>query len=82
MTTEVNPKAYPLADSELQATLIKLVGKAVEVKLLKKGANEVTKTLQRSKAQLVILAAGKKNNFFFHHLTQIQLLTDKIFDLI
>lgn len=36
----VNPKAYPLADPQLTATIIDLLGQATAYKQLKKGANE------------------------------------------
>ena len=37
---EVNPKAYPLADTELTKKLLDLVQQAVNYKQLRKGANE------------------------------------------
>ncbi|AED92804.1 Ribosomal protein L7Ae/L30e/S12e/Gadd45 family protein [Arabidopsis thaliana] len=41
MTGEVvNPKAYPLADSQLSITILDLVQQATNYKQLKKGANE------------------------------------------
>lgn len=39
-TEGVNPKAYPLADSQLSATIIELLKQATSYKQLKKGANE------------------------------------------
>ena len=36
----VNPKAYPLADSQLTITIMDLVQQAANYKQLKKGANE------------------------------------------
>jgi U4/U6 small nuclear ribonucleoprotein SNU13 len=36
----VNPKAYPLADSQLTMTILDLVQQAANYKQLKKGANE------------------------------------------
>ena len=35
-----NPKAYPLADSQLTVTILDLLEQAVNYKQLKKGANE------------------------------------------
>ena len=35
-----NPKAYPLADSQLTLTIVELIKQAVNYKQLKKGANE------------------------------------------
>ena len=55
--TEVNPKAYPLADEELTKTLLQLIKQANDIKQLKKGANESTKTLNRGISELIILAA-------------------------
>ena len=37
---EVNPKAYPLADAQLQVTILDLTQQACNYKQLKKGANE------------------------------------------
>lgn len=52
----VSPKAYPLANNDLTAAILQLVSEASNNKQLKKGANEVTKTLNRSVAELVIIA--------------------------
>lgn len=52
----VSPKAFPLANDDLTAALLNLVSSASEKKQLRKGANEVTKTLNRSVAELVIIA--------------------------
>ena len=41
--SEVNPKAYPLADADLTGALMDLVQQAQNYKQLKKGANEATK---------------------------------------
>ena len=40
MTEEINPKAYPLADEELNKSILDLVQQALNYKQLKKGANE------------------------------------------
>jgi U4/U6 small nuclear ribonucleoprotein SNU13 len=37
---EFNPKAYPLADEELNKNILDLVQQAMNYKQLKKGANE------------------------------------------
>ncbi|EAY10603.1 hypothetical protein TVAG_282030 [Trichomonas vaginalis G3] len=52
----VSPKAYPLASSELNAAILELVKDASQNKQLRKGANEVTKTLNRSVAEIVLIA--------------------------
>ena len=44
---EVNPKAYPLADAQLQVTILDLTQQACNYKQLKKGANEATKSLNQ-----------------------------------
>ena len=54
---EVNPKAYPLADSQLSVTILDVAQQAMNYKQLKKGANEATKTLNRGQPEFVILAA-------------------------
>ena len=38
---EINPKAYPLADSELTVAILELVQQGSNYKQIKKGANEV-----------------------------------------
>eukprot|EP00689_Sawyeria_marylandensis_P001016 EC820687.1.p2 GENE.EC820687.1~~EC820687.1.p2 ORF type:complete len:66 (+),score=27.69 EC820687.1:18-215(+) len=54
----VNPKAFPLATQKLQVDILELVKQAHNLKThLKRGANEVTKSLNRGQASLVILAA-------------------------
>ncbi|OHS96831.1 NHP2-like protein 1 [Tritrichomonas foetus] len=53
---QVSPKAYPLANDDLTAAILQLISQAVQNKQLRKGANEVTKTLNRSVAELVIIA--------------------------
>lgn len=40
MPEEVNPKAYPLADEELNKAILDIVQQALNYKQLKKGANE------------------------------------------
>ena len=52
----VSPKAYPLANSDLTAAILELVQSANNNKQLRKGANEVTKTLNRSTAEMVLIA--------------------------
>ncbi|GAY46687.1 hypothetical protein CUMW_099010 [Citrus unshiu] len=49
----VNSKAYPLADSHLTITLMDLVQQAANYKLLKKGANEATKTLNKGTSEFI-----------------------------
>jgi U4/U6 small nuclear ribonucleoprotein SNU13 len=54
--SNVSPKAYPLADDELTTTIVDLLQQAHNFKQVKKGANEVTKTLNRNQAEFVVLA--------------------------
>jgi U4/U6 small nuclear ribonucleoprotein SNU13 len=64
----VNPKAYPLADSELQVTIMDLVQQAANYKQLKKGANEATKTLNRGISEFIVLAADTEPIEILLHL--------------
>mmetsp|Transcript_21667 Transcript_21667/g.39582 ORF Transcript_21667/g.39582 Transcript_21667/m.39582 type:complete len:128 (-) Transcript_21667:372-755(-) len=56
MTSEVSDKAFPLAESRLSQTILDIVQEASSMKLIKKGANEATKALNRGIADLIILA--------------------------
>lgn len=57
MTTAVNPKAYPLAPSELANTILDIIQQANNYRQLRKGANEATKCLNRGIAEFVVMAA-------------------------
>ncbi|CAK9137614.1 unnamed protein product [Ilex paraguariensis] len=79
MTAEaVNPKAYPLADSQLTITILDLVQQAANYKQLKKGANEATKTLNRGISEFVVMAADTEPLEILLHLPL--LAEDKIYD--
>lgn len=65
---EVNPKAYPLANSELTNSILDLVQQASNYKQLKKGANEATKTLNRGITDLIIMAADAEPLEILLHL--------------
>ena len=65
---EVNPKAYPLADAQLQVTILDLTQQACNYKQLKKGANEATKSLNRGIAEFVVLAADAEPLEILLHL--------------
>ncbi|KAJ1818681.1 RNA binding protein snu13 [Coemansia sp. RSA 2675] len=54
---EVNPKAFPLADTALVNRIQDLVQQAAHYKQLKKGANEATKTLNRGISEFIVMAA-------------------------
>ena len=75
---EVNPKAYPLADSELTVAILDLVQQASNYKQLKKGANEATKTLNRGITDLIIMAADTEPLEILLHLPL--LCEDKVHD--
>merc|ERR1712176_519281 len=65
---KVNPKAYPLADAKLTQTILDIVQQACNYKQLKKGANEATKTLNRSIAEFVVMAADTEPLEILLHL--------------
>ena len=65
---EVNPKAYPLADSQLSVTILDVAQQAMNYKQLKKGANEATKTLNRGICEFVIMAADTEPIEILLHL--------------
>lgn len=55
--SEVNPKAFPLADAALTNQILDLVQQASHYKQLKKGANEATKTLNRGICEFIVMTA-------------------------
>lgn len=63
-----NPKAYPLADTNLNVNILDMVQQATNYKQLKKGANEATKTLNRGIAELIIMAADTEPLEILLHL--------------
>mmetsp|Transcript_68356 Transcript_68356/g.142487 ORF Transcript_68356/g.142487 Transcript_68356/m.142487 type:complete len:127 (+) Transcript_68356:67-447(+) len=65
---DINPKAYPLADSELTVAILDLAQQASNYKQLKKGANEATKTLNRGISDLIIMAADTEPLEILLHL--------------
>ncbi|GIY52194.1 hypothetical protein CDAR_123641 [Caerostris darwini] len=68
MTEEINPKAYPLADTNLTKGLMDLIQQTSNYKQLKKGANEATKTLNRGIAEVIVMAADAKPLEILLHL--------------
>lgn len=66
--SEINAKAYPLADEELNKSILDLVQQALNYKQLKKGANEATKALNRGKAELILMAADTEPIEILMHL--------------
>ena len=65
---EINPKAYTLADEDLNKNILDLVQQALNYKQLKKGANEATKALNRGKAELILMAADTEPIEILMHL--------------
>ncbi|CAH9080074.1 unnamed protein product [Cuscuta epithymum] len=65
---DVNPKAYPLAGSELTIVIHDLVSQAANFKQLKKGANEATKTLNRGISEFIVMAADTEPLEILLHL--------------
>ncbi|KAF2090900.1 ribosomal protein L7Ae/L30e/S12e/Gadd45 family protein [Saccharata proteae CBS 121410] len=49
--------AWPLADAAMSQDILDLVQQCQHQRLLKKGANEATKTLNRGVSELIVLAA-------------------------
>jgi U4/U6 small nuclear ribonucleoprotein SNU13 len=66
--TEVNPKAYPLADQGLTTKILNIVQQAANYKQIRKGANEATKTLNRNLSELIIMAADAEPIEILLHL--------------
>eukprot|EP01115_Flamella_aegyptia_P011205 TRINITY_DN5143_c0_g1_i1.p1 TRINITY_DN5143_c0_g1~~TRINITY_DN5143_c0_g1_i1.p1 ORF type:complete len:129 (-),score=64.95 TRINITY_DN5143_c0_g1_i1:121-507(-) len=64
----VNPKAFPLADSQLTNTLLDVVQQANNYKQLKKGANEATKALNRGVCEFLVMAADAEPLEILLHL--------------
>ena len=65
---EPNPKAFPLADSNLVVSILDVVQQAANFKQLKKGANEATKSLNRGIAEFVVCAADAEPLEILLHL--------------
>ena len=53
-------RIFPKADKALQKEIFSLITKASQLKQIKKGANESTKTLNRGISDLIIIAADAK----------------------
>jgi len=65
---ETKGKAWPLADAQLTNQILDLVQQAGQMKQLKKGANEATKTLNRGIAEFIILTADTEPIEILLHL--------------
>lgn len=68
MSSETNPKAFPLSDADLTVSILDLVQQASNYKQLKKGANEATKTLNRGITDIIIMAADTEPLEILLHL--------------
>ncbi|ESW96073.1 hypothetical protein KL921_003189 [Ogataea angusta] len=68
MSTTPNPKAFPLADSGLTQQILDVVQQAQNLRQLKKGANETTKTLNRGISEFIIMAADTEPIEILLHL--------------
>ncbi|KAJ3045705.1 RNA binding protein snu13 [Rhizophlyctis rosea] len=64
----VNPKAFPLADTNLTNKILDLVQQASHYKQLKKGANEATKTLNRGISEFIVMTADTEPLEILLHL--------------
>ena len=63
-----NPKAFPLSDSALTQQILDVVQQAQNLRQLKKGANEATKTLNRGISEFIIMAADTEPIEILLHL--------------
>ena len=68
MAAMINPKAFPLADTELSQKILDLVQQASHYKQLRKGANETTKTLNRGISEFIVMAADAEPLEILLHL--------------
>mmetsp|Transcript_47987 Transcript_47987/g.40609 ORF Transcript_47987/g.40609 Transcript_47987/m.40609 type:complete len:81 (+) Transcript_47987:33-275(+) len=66
---EIDPRANPRADNALSNTLLEMVTQSLSLKRMKRGANEVTKSIMRSQAQIVLIAANTEPLEIVLHLT-------------
>lgn len=63
-----NPKAFPLADQALTQQILDVTQQASNLRQLKKGANEATKTLNRGISEFIIMAADTEPIEILLHL--------------
>ena len=57
---EVDKRIFPLASKSIQKEIFNAITKASQLKKIKKGANEATKTLNRGISDLIVIAADVK----------------------
>lgn len=63
-----NPKAFPLADSALTQQILDVIQQSQNLRQLKKGANEATKTLNRGISEFIVMAADTEPIEILLHL--------------
>jgi U4/U6 small nuclear ribonucleoprotein SNU13 len=68
MAESKQSKAFPIAGPELTVNILDLVSRANNIKQVKKGANEATKTLNRGTADLIVMAADTEPLAILLHL--------------
>lgn len=66
--TELNLKAFPLANASLTTEILDLTQQASHYKQLRKGANEATKTLNRGTSEFIVMAADAEPLEILLHL--------------
>ena len=57
---EVDKRIFPLASKNIQKEIFSAITRASQLKKIKKGANEATKTLNRGISDLIVIAADVK----------------------
>ena len=57
---EVDKRIFPLASKNIQKEIFTAITRASQLKKIKKGANEATKTLNRGISDLIVIAADVK----------------------
>ncbi|GMM52926.1 RNA binding protein [Starmerella bacillaris] len=55
--SSTDARAFPLADAETTQQILDIVQQATNLRQLKKGANEATKTLNRGISEFIVMAA-------------------------
>jgi U4/U6 small nuclear ribonucleoprotein SNU13 len=57
---EVDKRIFPLASKSIQKDIFNTITRCAQLKKIKKGANEATKTLNRGISELIVIAADAK----------------------
>ena len=57
---EVDKRIFPLASKQIQKEIFNTITRCAQIKKIKKGANEATKTLNRGISDLIVIAADVK----------------------